>query len=122
MEEMIELALNKIGELEKKVEKYFEILEVKNELDFILKGSYVLKEELDLSLDPHRFLCVGRADNDQIFRLLKCVGNRISKIARDGKFILIPEYSLDLLPSGLFLYVCRNDKMLEIALNMLCNL
>ena len=47
MEEMIELVLKRISELEKKVEKYFSYLEVSNELDFILKGGYILKSDLD---------------------------------------------------------------------------
>ncbi len=47
MEEMLELALKKIEDLEKKLEKYYHLLEVKNELDFILKGSYVFKEDID---------------------------------------------------------------------------
>ena len=41
MDENLELALNRIAELERKLEKYFEILQVQNELDFILKGGYL---------------------------------------------------------------------------------
>lgn len=46
MEETLELALKKIADLERKLEKYFEILYMQNELDFILKGSYVLEGEI----------------------------------------------------------------------------
>lgn len=47
MDEMLELALKKLDELEKKVERYFKLLEVNNEIDFILKGGYVFKEDVD---------------------------------------------------------------------------
>lgn len=47
MNELIELALKKIDMLEKKLEKYIEILKIDNEIDFILKGSYVLQEEIE---------------------------------------------------------------------------
>lgn len=47
MEEDLQLALKKIADLERKIEKYFEILQVTNELDFILKGGYYLTAELD---------------------------------------------------------------------------
>ena len=45
MEEMLELALKKIAMLEKKLERYYQILKVENEIDFILKGTYVTEEE-----------------------------------------------------------------------------
>lgn len=45
--ELLELALKRIAELEKKIEKYYEMLKIENELDFILKGTYVLKSEID---------------------------------------------------------------------------
>lgn len=47
MDEMLELALKRLDELEKKVERYFKLLEVNNEIDFILKGGYVFKEDVD---------------------------------------------------------------------------
>ena len=47
MEELVELALKKIDKLEKKLEKYVEMLRADNEIDFILKGSYVTQEELN---------------------------------------------------------------------------
>ena len=42
----IEDLLKRIIELEKRVEKYFNYLKVDNELDFVLKGTYVLKDDL----------------------------------------------------------------------------
>lgn len=47
MDDILELALQRIAVLERKLEKYFEILQVKNELDFILKGSYVFETDID---------------------------------------------------------------------------
>lgn len=47
MEEDFESALKRIAELERKIEKYFEILQVQNEIDFILKGSYVFEDEIE---------------------------------------------------------------------------
>lgn len=47
MEETLELALKKIADLERRLEKYFEILYIENELDFILKGNYVFDSEID---------------------------------------------------------------------------
>ena len=51
MEELLEIALNRIAELEKKLERYFEILEFENELDFILKGRYIPDSELTQILE-----------------------------------------------------------------------
>lgn len=47
MEDLLELALKKIDNLEKKLEKYFKILKVENELDFVMKGSYLKEEDID---------------------------------------------------------------------------
>lgn len=47
MQELIELALKRIDALEKKIEQYFSILKVGNEIDFILKGTYVFKSEIE---------------------------------------------------------------------------
>ena len=47
MEELVELALKKIENLEKLVEKYFQMLKIENELDFIVKGTYVTEEEVN---------------------------------------------------------------------------
>ena len=42
----IEYLLKRINELEKRLENYFNYLKSDNELDFILKGTYVLKGEV----------------------------------------------------------------------------
>jgi len=47
MEELLDIALKRIEVLEKKVEKYFQMLKVDNELDFIVKGTYLTQEDLD---------------------------------------------------------------------------
>ena len=47
MEELLELALKRIEILEKKVEKYYQMLKVDNELDFIVRGTYVTEENMD---------------------------------------------------------------------------
>lgn len=51
MDELLEMALKRISELEKRLEMYYQILEVKNELDFILKGTYLVDEELQNILE-----------------------------------------------------------------------
>ena len=45
--ELLELALARIAELERKLENYYEILRIDNELDFILKGTYITVEDMD---------------------------------------------------------------------------
>ena len=47
MQELIDLALKRIDVLERKVEMYYKLLKVDNELDFIIKGTYVLQEDYD---------------------------------------------------------------------------
>ena len=47
MQELIELALKKIENLEKLIEKHYQMLNVDNELDFIVKGTYVTEEEVN---------------------------------------------------------------------------
>ena len=47
MEEMVELAFKKILNLERLLERYFKILKVENELDFVLKGTYLFDEDLN---------------------------------------------------------------------------
>ena len=42
----MEYLLKRIIELEKKLERYFNYLKVDNELDFVLKGTYVFKDDL----------------------------------------------------------------------------
>lgn len=47
MENIIEDILKRIAKLEKLVENYFNYLKIDNDLDFILKGSYFLTEDLE---------------------------------------------------------------------------
>ena len=51
MEELIKLALKKIELLEKKVEKYYNLLKINNELDFILRGTYLLEDEMSALIE-----------------------------------------------------------------------
>ncbi len=46
MNELLDLALKRIAELEKKLERYYKMLDITNELDFILNGNYILNENL----------------------------------------------------------------------------
>lgn len=46
MEELLQLALKRIDALEKKLERYYFLLKVDNELDFVLKGTYLFNEDL----------------------------------------------------------------------------
>ena len=46
MEEMLTLALKRIDELEKKLERYYNLLKVENELDFILKVTYLVEADM----------------------------------------------------------------------------
>lgn len=47
IEEIIELNQHKISVLEQKLEKYYQLLNVENELSFILKGSYILNTDIE---------------------------------------------------------------------------
>lgn len=47
MEELLELAFKRIDVLEKRLEKYYSLLKVDNELDFIIKGTYLMQEDFD---------------------------------------------------------------------------
>lgn len=51
MEEEIELLRLKINELEKKLELYYQLLQIKDELDFIMKGKYILPSDINAILD-----------------------------------------------------------------------
>ena len=44
--ELVELTYKKLLELDKKVELYYEMLKVENELHFILNGTYLMEEDL----------------------------------------------------------------------------
>ena len=47
MQEDLELALKRIAELERKIEIYYQLLHIDNELDFIINGTYVSPNEMD---------------------------------------------------------------------------
>ena len=47
MEELLMMAIKRVDELEKKVERYFQLLKHGNELDLILKGTYITSKEVD---------------------------------------------------------------------------
>ena len=50
-EEMLELALSRIAMLEQKLERYFQLLNVENELGFILKGTHILESDVEKILN-----------------------------------------------------------------------
>ena len=45
--ELLELTYKKVLELEKKLENYYHMLKIENELEFILKGTYFSETELE---------------------------------------------------------------------------
>lgn len=45
--EEIELAVKRFAQLEKKLEIYYKMLKIENELGFILNGTYLLEEDID---------------------------------------------------------------------------
>lgn len=47
MQEMLDLALKRIEKLEQKLERYYALLKVENELDFVLKGTYLKDKDLE---------------------------------------------------------------------------
>lgn len=47
MEELIQLAIKKIADIEKKLEKYYQLLKTENELNFILNGTYLLNQDIE---------------------------------------------------------------------------
>ena len=47
MQNDIEMLLKRLNNLEKKLEKYYKILFIENELDFILNGTYVLQQDIE---------------------------------------------------------------------------
>ena len=51
MNDEIEDVKQKLSDIEKLIEKYFDILYIENEIDFILKGNYELDSEIDKILD-----------------------------------------------------------------------
>ena len=51
MDSELELLTKRIELLEQKIEIYFQILNIRNEIDFILKGTYILDEDIEEVLD-----------------------------------------------------------------------
>ena len=51
MQELVELALKKIDVLEKKLERYYSLLKIDNEIDFVLNGTYITEQDLLDMLD-----------------------------------------------------------------------
>ena len=49
--DLLELSYTKILELEKKLEYYFDMLNVENEISFILNGTYLLESEVEKILN-----------------------------------------------------------------------
>ena len=47
MEETIELLMKRLDELEKRIERYYHMLKVDNELDFIMRGTYLTEEDIE---------------------------------------------------------------------------
>ena len=47
MEEMLEILSKRLDDLEKKVERYYHMLKVDNELDFIMRGTYITEEDIE---------------------------------------------------------------------------
>lgn len=47
----IEMLFKRISNLEKRLEQYYNNLKIENELDFILKGTYIFKEDVESILD-----------------------------------------------------------------------
>lgn len=45
--DMVELILKRLNELEKKLERYYKILKIDNELDFILNGTYCFEKDIE---------------------------------------------------------------------------
>ena len=46
MNELLESAMKEIAELKRKIEKYYHLLKIENELDFILNGTYIFEEDI----------------------------------------------------------------------------
>lgn len=49
--DLLDLALQKINDLEKRLDKYYKLLKLNNELDFVLNGSYILNVDVAYILD-----------------------------------------------------------------------
>ena len=47
MDSQLEMLNKRVEELERKVEMYYQMLKINNELDFIFNGTYVLDSEIE---------------------------------------------------------------------------
>ena len=47
MQDLLDLALKRIDALEKKMERYYQLLKVDNELSFIMHGTYLREEDME---------------------------------------------------------------------------
>lgn len=47
MEETLELLMRRVDEIEKRLEKYYQMLKTDNELDFIKRGTYLTEEDIE---------------------------------------------------------------------------
>lgn len=47
MQDLLELLLKRVDALEKKLERYYSMLKVDNELDFIMRGTYITDEDIN---------------------------------------------------------------------------
>ena len=47
MQNDYEMLLKKVNELERRLERYYQLLLIRDELDFILKGKYICETDLD---------------------------------------------------------------------------
>lgn len=46
-DDLLDKAMKRILELEKKINMLFETLKIENELDFILNGGYIIESDID---------------------------------------------------------------------------
>ena len=51
MNEELEDIMRRLCDLERKLEKYYDLLVRQNELDFVLNGTYILEDDIDDILD-----------------------------------------------------------------------
>ncbi len=45
--DLLEQVLKRVADLERKLERYYYLLHIENELDFILNGTYLSSEDID---------------------------------------------------------------------------
>ncbi len=62
MIESFDMLYKRLLNLEKRLEKYYKKIYIENELDFVMNGTYILKDELDKILDGSYIL--GGSDGE----------------------------------------------------------